>query len=173
MFKFEQIFPCLGAIRDHLRAEVPSSLVEAALGEEQVATISEAIAETPMKKQAGTSKPILMLILILVLVGGLYYAFTRNAALRDAFHSVKESTQDATTTSRVRTAMLLSKNVSPFDINVQTTQAEVTLDGQVPSEQIKAVAGAIALDTSGVKEVHNNLGINPSTARNPETQGLG
>ena len=54
-------------------------------------------------------------------------------------------------------AVALSKNVSPFDINVQTTQAEVTLDGQVPSEQIKAVAGAIALDTSGVKEVHNNL----------------
>jgi hyperosmotically inducible protein len=73
----------------------------------------------------------------------------------------------------VRTALLLSKHVSPFDIKVETTQAEVTLDGQVPSEQIKAVAGAIALDTSGVKVVHNNLGINPSTARNPETEGLG
>jgi hyperosmotically inducible protein len=73
----------------------------------------------------------------------------------------------------VRTALLLSKHVSPFDIKVETTQAEVSLDGQVPSEQIKAVAGAIALDTSGVKAVHNNLGINPSTARNPETEGLG
>jgi hyperosmotically inducible protein len=73
----------------------------------------------------------------------------------------------------VRTALLLSKHVSPYDIKVETTQAEVTLDGQVPSEQIKAVAGAIALDTSGVKVVHNNLSINPSTARNPETEGLG
>jgi|SRR5579872_4105928 len=173
MFKFEQIFPCLGAIRDHLRAEVPSSLVEAALGEEQVATISEAIAETPMKKQAGTSKPILMLILILVLVGGLYYAFTRNAALRDAFHSVKESTQDATTTSRVRTALLLSKRVSPFDIKVETIQGEVSLTGQVPTAEAKTVAGAIVQDTDGVKKVHNDLGINPLAERNPETERLG
>jgi osmotically-inducible protein OsmY len=101
-----------------------------------------------------------------------YYVFTRNASVQNAFHSVKESTEDSATTSRVRTALLLSKNVSPFDIKVETTKAEVTLDGQVPTEQTKAVAGAIALDTSGVKEVHNNLSINPSTARNPETQGL-
>jgi hyperosmotically inducible protein len=113
-----------------------------------------------------------LLLLAVVLVAA-YYVSTRNASFQNAFHFVKNSTQDATTTSSVRTALLLSKHVSPYDIKVETTQAEVTLDGQVPSEQIKAVAGAIALDTSGVKAVHNNLGINPSTARNPETQGLG
>ena len=112
-----------------------------------------------------------LLLLVVVLVAA-YYVFTRNASVQNAFHSVKESTEDSATTSRVRTALLLSKNVSPFDIKVETTKAEVTLDGQVPTEQTKAVAGAIALDTSGVKEVHNNLSINPSTARNPETQGL-
>jgi hyperosmotically inducible protein len=113
-----------------------------------------------------------LLLLVVVLVAA-YYLFTRNASVQNAFHAVKDSTEDATTTSRVRTALLLSKHVSPYDIKVGTTQSEVTLDGQVPSEQIKAVAGAIALDTSGVKAVHNNLGINPSTARNPETEGLG
>jgi len=112
-----------------------------------------------------------LLLLVVVLVAA-YFVFTRNASVQNAFHSVKESTEDSATTSRVRTALLLSKNVSPFDIKVETTKAEVTLDGQVPTEQTKAVAGAIALDTSGVKEVHNNLSINPSTARNPETQGL-
>lgn len=123
--------------------------------------------------QRGSGRLVSALLLLVVLLGAAYYVFTRNASVQNALHVVKESTQDATTTSRVRTALLLSKHVSPFDIKVQTTQAEVTLDGQVPSEQIKAVAGAIALDTSGVKEVHNNLGINPSTARNPETEGLG
>ena len=123
--------------------------------------------------ERGSGRLVSALLLLVVLLGGAYFIFTRNASVQNAFHVVKESTQDATTTSRVRTALLLSKHVSPFDIKVQTTQAEVTLDGQVPSEQIKAVAGAIALDTSGVKEVHNNLGINPSTARNPETEGLG
>jgi hyperosmotically inducible periplasmic protein len=124
-------------------------------------------------RQRGSGKLFTALVLVVVVLGAAYFFISRNASVQSAFHFVKESTQDATTTSRVRTALLLSKNVSPFDINVQTTQAEVTLNGQVPSEQVKAVAGAIALDTSGVKEVHNNLGINPSTARNPETEGLG
>ena len=125
------------------------------------------------KIEKGASKTILLLILALVLAGGIYYAYTQSASLREAFHSVKESTQDATTTSRVHTALLLSKRVSPFDIKVETIQAEVTLTGQVPSDEVKNVAGAIAQDTAGVKQVHNNLGINPTAERNPETERLG
>src|ERR1700686_2456289 len=125
------------------------------------------------KIEKGASKTILMLILVLILVGGIYYAYTQSASLRGAFHSVKESTQDATTTSRVRTALLLSKRVSPFDIKVETMQGEVTLTGQVPSDEVKDVAGAIAQDTAGVKQVHNDLGINPTAERNPETERLG
>ena len=93
--------------------------------------------------------------------------------MQNAFSSIKESTQDAATTSRVRTALLLSKNVSPFDTKVQTVQGEVTLDGQVPSEQVKTVAGAIAQDTSSVKQVHNNLAVNPAIERNPDREHLG
>src|ERR1700676_4413057 len=126
-----------------------------------------------MKNETGASRLILMLILLVVLAGGIYYAYTRNASLQGAFHSVKESTQDATTTSRVRTALLLSKRVSPFDIKVETIQGEVTLAGQVPSDEVKTVAGAIAQDTAGVKQVHNYLGINPTAERNPETERLG
>jgi hypothetical protein len=73
----------------------------------------------------------------------------------------------------VRTALLLSKHVSPFDIRVDTIQGEVTLEGQVPSEQLKTVAGAIAQDTASVKQVHNNLSVNPSTERNPDREHLG
>jgi hyperosmotically inducible periplasmic protein len=125
------------------------------------------------KNQAGASKLILMLILTLVIAGSIYYASTRNVSLREAFHSVKESTQDATITSRVRTALLLSKRVSPFDLKVETVQGEVTLTGQVPTDEVKTVAGAIVQDTSGVKQVHNDLGINPLVERNPETEHLG
>src|SRR4029077_1299266 len=121
--------------------------------------------KNPGNGQRGSSRLFPALLLLAVVLGAAYFVFTRNASVQNAFHFVKESTQDATTTSQVRTALLLSKHVSPYDIKVETTQAEVTLDGQVPSEQIKAVAGAIALDTSGVKEVHNKLSINPSTAR--------
>ncbi len=123
------------------------------------------------RRRSGRLVPTLVL-LVLVLGAG-YYLFKTNPAVQNAFHLVKDSTQDATITSRVRTALVLSKQVSPFDIKVETTQGQVSLDGEVPSEQIKAVAGAIVQDTSGVKEVHNHLAINPSTARNLETERLG
>ncbi len=114
-----------------------------------------------------------MLVLVLLVVGAVYYIFTRNSSIQNAFHSIQESTQDAATTSRVRTALLLSKQVYPFDIKVQTIQGEVTLEGQVPSEQVKTVAGAIAQDTSSVKKLHNNLSVNPSIERNPDREHLG
>ena len=123
--------------------------------------------------ERGFVRGILVLVLVLLVVGAAYYIFTRNSSIQNAFHSIQESTQDAATTSRVRTALLLSKQVSPFDIKVQTIQGEVTLEGQVPSEQVKTVAGAIAQDTSSVKQLHNNLSVNPSIERNPDREHLG
>jgi hyperosmotically inducible protein len=129
--------------------------------------------ESSRQGERGSGRTVLALVLVLVVLGAIYYISRQNSSLQHAFHSVKESTQDAAATSRVRTALLLSKQVSPFDIKVGTSQGEVTLQGQVPSEEVKAVAGAIAQDTSGVKQVHNNLGVNPSAERNPETERLG
>jgi len=123
--------------------------------------------------ERGSVKVILVLVLLLVVVGAGYIILVRNSSVQNAFHSIQESTQDAATTSRVRTALLLSKQVSPFDIKVQTIRGEVTLEGQVPSEQIKTVAGVIAQDTSSVKQLHNNLSVNPSIERNPDTEHLG
>jgi len=123
--------------------------------------------------ERGFVRGVLVLVLVLLVVGAAYYIFTRNSSIQNAFHSIQESTQDAATTSRVRTALLLSKQVSPFDIKVQTIQGEVTLEGQVPSEQVKTVAGAIAQDTSSVKQLHNNLSVNPSIERNPDREHLG
>jgi hyperosmotically inducible periplasmic protein len=123
--------------------------------------------------ERGSGKPIIVLVLLVLVVGAVYLILTRNSSVQNAYSSIKESTQDAATTSRVRTALLLSKHVSPFDIRVVTTQGEVTLEGQVPSEQLKAVAGAIAQDTASVKQVHNNLSVNPSTERNPDREHLG
>ena len=125
------------------------------------------------KNESGSGRTILVFALLVFVVGAAYFIITRNSSVQNAFSSIKESTQDAATTSRVRTALLLSKHVSPFDIKVQTIQGEVTLDGQVPSEQVKTVAGAIAQDTSSVKLVHNNLGVNPAIERNPDREHLG
>src|ERR1700674_828905 len=123
--------------------------------------------------ERGSGKGILVLVLLLLVVGAAYYIFTRTSSVQNAFRSIQESSQDAATASRVRTALLLSKQVSPFDIKVQSIQGEVSLEGQVPSEQVKTVAGAIAQDTSTVKKLHNNLSVNPSIERNPDREHLG
>src|ERR1700674_428129 len=94
--------------------------------------------------ERGSGKTILVLALLVLVVGAIYFVFTRNSSVQNAYSSLKESTQDAATTSRVRTALLLSKHVSPFDIKVETIQGEVTLEGQVLSEQVKTVSRAIA-----------------------------
>ena len=129
--------------------------------------------KSPRNGERGSGKAILVLALLVLVMGAIYFIATRNSSVQNVFSSIKESTQDAATTSRVRTALLLSKHASPFDIKVQTIQGEVTLEGQVPSEQVKSVAGAIAQDTSSVKQVHNNLGVNPAIERNPDREHLG
>ncbi len=123
--------------------------------------------------EKGSSRAMLALVVLVLVAVAVYFVSTRNSSVQNAYFSIKESTQDAATTSRVHTALLLSKQVSPFDVKVQTIQGEVTLEGQVASEQVKSVAGAIAQDTSSVKQVHNNLSVNPSTERNPDREHLG
>jgi len=123
--------------------------------------------------ERGSTRAVVALVVLVLVAVAVYFAATRSSSVQNAYSSVRESTQDAATTSRVRTALLLSKHVSPFDIKVETIQGEVTLEGQVPSEQIKTVAGAIAQDTSSVKQVHNNLGVNPAIERNPDREHLG
>jgi len=123
--------------------------------------------------EKGSVQLSLVFVLLLLVIGAGYYAFTRTPRIQNAFRSIQESTQDAATSSRVRAALLLSKQLSPFDIQVRTMQGVVNLDGQVPSEQIKSLAGVIAQDTSSVKELHNNLTVNPTIGRNPDREHLG
>src|SRR5215471_18077770 len=104
--------------------------------------------------------------LAVMVIGAAYYLYIQDLSLQGTLHVVKETSQDAAVTAKVRTALSLSKRLSAFDINVETRHAEVTLTGQVPSKQIREQAGAIAQDTVGVKQVHNELALNPSVGRN-------
>jgi len=116
-----------------------------------------------------------IVVVLIVLVAGLVWTYSsrRGAAVRDTLRLVKDSSQDAATTTKVKTALLLSKHVSAFDTAVGTARGEVTLTGEVPTEDIKRLAAAIAQDTSGVKVVHNNLTVNPGVAGNPEVASIG
>ena len=113
-----------------------------------------------------------VVLVFLVAMGVWYYVHQKNGSVMAAWSSIKESSEDTATTTKVRTALKLSKHVSPFDIDVKTKQGAVNLTGQVPSEEVKAMAGVIAQDTSGVKELHNNLVVDPGTRPNPEASRL-
>jgi hyperosmotically inducible protein len=116
---------------------------------------------------------IVAVVVVFLIVGGVwYYVKGNNGSVKAAWSSIKESSEDAATSTKVKTALMLSKHVSPFGIEVSTKQGVVSLNGQVPSEEIKAMAGAIAKDTSGVKELSNNLTVNPGTRPNPEASRL-
>ena len=117
----------------------------------------------------------IIVVVLIVLIGGVVWTYSsrRGEAVRDTLRLVKDSSQDAATTTKVKTALLLSKHVSAFDTAVGTARGEVTLTGEVPTEDIKRLAAAIAQDTSGVKGVHNNLTVNPGVAGNPEVASIG
>ena len=84
--------------------------------------------------------------------------------------AVKETSKDAATTFKVKTALALSKQVSTFDVDVDSNDGVVTLEGDVPSEGVKQVAAAIAGDTAGVDSVVNRLVVTPSTEALPERE---
>lgn len=120
-------------------------------------------------------KSILIAVVLIALIVGGVLIYKRDAAtsIGDTLRSVKETSQDAATTSKVKTALLLSKHVSAFDVKASTNHGEVTLTGEVPSEETRRVAGAITQDTSGVTVVHNNLTVNPAARGNQEMEQLG
>jgi len=116
---------------------------------------------------------IALLLVVLVVGGALFYRRSSGTSLWETLRSVKDTSQDAATTSKVKTALLLSKHVSAFDIKATTSRGEVTLTGEVPTEETRRLAGAIAQDTSGVAQVRNNLTVNPGAERNSDMANLG
>lgn len=116
---------------------------------------------------------LVLLVLLLVVAGILIYRLPAATPVREMLRSVKDTSQDAATTSKVKTALLLSKHVSAFDIKTTTTRGVVSLTGEVPSEETRRLAGAITQDTSGVAQVQNDLVVNPGAGRNPAMANLG
>jgi hyperosmotically inducible periplasmic protein len=117
---------------------------------------------------------VIAIVLIVLIVGGvLIYQRDAATSIGATLRSVKETSQDAATTSKVKTALMLSKHVSAFDVKATTNRSEVTLTGEVPSEETRRLAGAITQDTSGVTAVHNNLTVNPAARGNQEMEQLG
>lgn len=66
-----------------------------------------------------------------------------------------EYVDDTAITAKVKTSII--NELGSLEIGVETMQNVVQLSGFVDSSEIKAKAGSIARNTSGVKEVKNNI----------------
>ena len=114
-------------------------------------------------------KLIAVVIPLIVIVGAGFYVYTHGWKKPESFSAIFSSSGDPDTSRKVKTALGLSKRLAGFAINVNTSDGIVTLTGQVPSEDIKSLAGEIARDTAGVKEVKNEVGVDPSAQPSNES----
>ncbi len=73
--------------------------------------------------------------------------------------SFGEHVDDSVITSKVKTALLSSPDISGLDINVQTFKGRVQLNGLVNDAQQIQQAGQLAREVNGVVAVENNLSI--------------
>lgn len=75
--------------------------------------------------------------------------------------SVGETIDDATITTRVKTALLNDPDVGGLRIDVDTFKGVVTLSGRVKSKDEEAKAVAIARRIGGVSDVKSTLQVQP------------
>ena len=71
--------------------------------------------------------------------------------------SAGEYVDDATISTRVRTAIVRDPNVSLTELDVKTMNGTVQLSGFTDQQAKKNRAGEIAKSTQGVKEVKNDI----------------
>lgn len=113
------------------------------------------------------------LLVLLVLVGaGLYYWKYRptGTSPQQAFGSVGEKLRGAKTTAEIKAALELNRNLKPYPIHVDATgDGVVALQGEVPREDFKAEAGRVVAAVPGVREVRNEIRIDP--ALSPPAEG--
>jgi hyperosmotically inducible periplasmic protein len=101
---------------------------------------------------------ILGLVALIAIAG---VAWRWQLTVPDSARDVLREVTDATITGQVKTAFAISKRISAYEIGVETNDSVVTLSGQVPTEIDKALAGDVARDTTGVKQVDNQLRVEP------------
>lgn len=114
------------------------------------------------RRGGSSSGAILIAILALVVLGAiLVYGWRWQITVPDSAREVIRDVSDAGITAQVKAAFALSKRISAYEIGVETKDGVVTLTGQAPSEIDRELAGNVARDTTGVKQVDNQIRVEP------------
>lgn len=126
-------------------------------------------------KDSGAIRLFLAAVLLAVVVGGVYLCerggigierlggVSVPAEVAGLLGTASDSVSNAWTTTKVKTALVLSKRVSAHDVDVESYRGEVTLTGEVPNARAKAAALSIAADIAGVQRVIDGLRIASSS----------
>lgn len=72
---------------------------------------------------------------------------------------VRAQVSDARVVATIKAKLVLDRDLSARDINVDSTAGDVTLTGSVESEALVGRAVALALDTDGVQHVTSKLSV--------------
>jgi osmotically-inducible protein OsmY len=100
--------------------------------------------------------------LALVVLGAIFvYGWRWQITVPNSAREVIRDVSDAGITAQVKAAFALSKRISAYEIGVETKSGVVTLSGQAPSEIDRELAGNVARDTTGVKQVDNQIRVEP------------
>jgi hyperosmotically inducible protein len=79
---------------------------------------------------------------------------------KKALHSMADQLSDAKITTMIESKMAVNDQLSAWDIDVDTKDRKVSLNGKVESEAVKNLAQLVAENTDGVASVENNLVVN-------------
>jgi osmotically-inducible protein OsmY len=85
--------------------------------------------------------------------------------INDTSKTVNDNFNDSSITAKVRVAILNEPNLKSFQININTVNGVVTLDGAVNNKVEKDRVYDIANAISGVKETKNNIIIKTSSEK--------
>lgn len=104
---------------------------------------------------------LLALLLLVALLGGGYYYWKANPGLSPPRNLGEASQQikDTTLTGAVRTAFSLYGTLRPYPITASTEGGVVTLRGEVPAQELRALAERVAAAVPDVRQVVNHLEI--------------
>lgn len=101
----------------------------------------------------------LLLLLVGAIAAGVYFYYYGNRSLGSDIGQLRDTSESAATTAAVKTAFSLNKNLNDDNIDVDSDNGVVTLNGVVNSAEDKQLAEQVARNTRGVHNVVNNIAI--------------
>ncbi len=87
----------------------------------------------------------------------------RQASNDDSKRDFDDIFDDATTTARVKFALLANEHTEGLSINVDTVSGVVFLNGKVESKEKRELAEQVAKNAEGVRDVENRLQVSNSS----------